>query len=121
MVERLRAQPSDREVGDALLDQRAVAGIGNLWKAEALWEARVSPWRPLADATDAELRDVLATAHRLMTVSVEGTRPLRRVYRRVGRPCPRCNTLIRSYPQGGDARTAYWCPNCQRGGREPAA
>jgi endonuclease-8 len=121
MVERLRAQPSDREVGDALLDQRAVAGIGNLWKAEALWEARVSPWRPLADATDAELRDVLAAAHRLMTVSVEGTRPLRRVYRRVGRPCPRCNTLIRSYPQGGDARTAYWCPNCQRGGREPAA
>ena len=120
MVERLRAQPSDREVGDALLDQRAVAGIGNLWKAEALWEARVSPWRPLADATDAELRDVLAAAHRLMTVSVEGTRPLRRVYRRVGRPCPRCNTLIRSYPQGDDARTAYWCPGCQRGGRAPA-
>jgi len=121
MIERLRAQPSSREVGDALLDQRAVAGIGNLWKAEALWDARVSPWRPLADVTDAELRDVLTAAHRLMTVSVEGTRPLRRVYRRVGRPCPRCNTLIRSYPQGGDARTAYWCPNCQRGGREPAA
>jgi endonuclease-8 len=121
MVERLRAQPRDREVGDALLDQRAIAGIGNLWKAEALWDARVSPWRPLADVTDEELRAVLASAHRLMTASVEGTRPLRRVYRRVGRPCPRCSTLIRSYPQGGNARTAYWCPNCQRGGREPAA
>jgi len=121
MVERLRTQPGAREVGDALLDQRAVAGIGNLWKAEALWDGRVSPWRPLAEVSDAELRGVLAAAHRLMVASVEGTRPLRRVYRRVGRPCPRCNTLIRSYPQGGDARTAYWCPNCQRGGREPAA
>lgn len=121
MVERLRAQPREREVGDALLDQRAIAGIGNLWKAEALWDARVSPWRPLADVGDAELRAVLTAAHRLMTASVEGTRPLRRVYRRVGRPCPRCSALIRSYPQGGDARTAYWCPNCQRGGSEPAA
>jgi endonuclease-8 len=118
---RFRAQPQSREVGDVLLDQRVVAGIGNLWKAEALWDARVSPWRPLADVGDEELRAVLAAAHRLMSASVEGTRPLRRVYRRAGRPCPRCNTLIRSYPQGDDARTAYWCPTCQRGGREPAA
>jgi endonuclease-8 len=121
MVERLRAQPPAREVGDALLDQRAVAGIGNLWKAEALWEARVAPWRTLAEVSDAELCAVLVAAHRLMRASVEGTRPLRRCYRRAGRPCPRCNTLIRSFPQGDDARTAYWCPNCQRGGREPAA
>jgi len=122
MVERLRgSQPAAREVGDALLDQHAVAGIGNLWKAEALWEARVSPWRPLADVRDEELRAVLIAAHRLMHASVEGTRPLRRCYRRVGRPCPRCSPLIRSYPQGDDARTAYWCPNCQRGGAEPAA
>src|SRR5512135_1903313 len=47
MVARLRAVPQEREIGDALLDQRLVAGIGNLWRAEALWEARVSPWRPL--------------------------------------------------------------------------
>ncbi|HEY8408370.1 MAG TPA: DNA-formamidopyrimidine glycosylase family protein [Gaiellaceae bacterium] len=121
MVERLRAQPSSREVGDALLDQHAVAGIGNLWKAESLWEERVSPWRALADVRDDELRAVLVAAHRLMRASVEGTRPLRRCYRRAGRPCPRCSTLIRSYPQGDDARTAYWCPGCQRGGRQPAA
>jgi len=121
MVERLRAYPREREAGDLLLDQRAVAGIGNLWKAEALWDARVSPWRPIGDVTDEELRAVLSAAHLLMSASVEGTRPLRRVYRRAGRPCPRCSTLIRSYPQGGNARTAYWCPNCQRGGREPAA
>jgi endonuclease VIII len=121
MVSRFRAQPSSREVGDALLDQHVVAGIGNLWKAEALWEERVSPWRALSDVRDEELRAVLAAAHRLMRTSVEGTRPLRRCYRRAGRPCPRCSTLIRSYPQGEGARTAYWCPACQRGGRQPAA
>jgi endonuclease-8 len=104
-----------------LLDQRVVAGIGNLWKAESLWEARVSPWRELGDVSDDELHDVLAAAHRLMRDSVEGTRPLRRCYRRAGRPCPRCSTSIRSFPQGDDARTAYWCPACQQGGHEPHA
>jgi endonuclease-8 len=118
---RFRAQPAARQVGDVLLDQRVVAGIGNLWKAEALWEARVSPWRELDDVSDEELRATLEAAHRLMRASVEGTRPLRRCYRRAGRPCPRCSTLIRSFPQGEAARTAYWCPSCQRGGREPAA
>jgi endonuclease-8 len=121
MVERLRAQPASREVGDALLDQHVVAGIGNLWKAESLWEERVSPWRALDDVREDELRAVLHAAHRLMRTAVDGARPLRRCYRRAGRPCPRCSTLIRSYPQGDDARTAYWCPECQRGGRVPAA
>src|SRR5689334_3733471 len=58
MLARLRAQ-SEREVGDALLDQRLVAGIGNLWKAEALWEVRISPWRRVADVDESELRAVL--------------------------------------------------------------
>jgi endonuclease-8 len=117
MRARFRAEPPQREVGDALLDQRLVSGIGNLWKAEALWDARVSPWRPLADVTDEELTAVLESAHEKMRSGVEGTRTLRHVYRRVGRPCRRCGTPIRSAPQGGDAaRTAYWCPGCQRGG-----
>ena len=119
MLERLRAQPAGRELGDALLDQSLVAGIGNLWRAEALWEARVSPWRPLAGVTDEEMRAVLGAARRLMRTGVEGTRPLRHVYRRAGRPCRRCGTPVRSHPQGEAARTAYWCPGCQRGGREP--
>jgi endonuclease-8 len=121
MAARFARVGRSREIGDALLDQRLVAGIGNLWKAEALWELGVSPWRELGDVSEEELRGVLESAHRLMRVSVEGTRPLRRCYRRAGRPCPRCSTLIRSWPQGDDARTAYWCPTCQRGGREPAA
>jgi endonuclease-8 len=121
MLGRLRAQPSSRAVGDALLDQRLVAGIGNLWKAEALWDARVSPWRQLAEIADDELLETLAAAHRLMRSGVEGTRPLRHVYRRAGRACRRCGTVIRSAPQGESARTAYWCPGCQRGGGEPRA
>jgi endonuclease-8 len=119
MLERLRGAPPEREVGDVLLDQRLVAGIGNLWKAEALWDARLSPWRPLADVKDEELLATLASAHRLMRSSVEGTRPLRHVYRRVGRACHRCGTVIRSHGQGEAARIAYWCPGCQRGGAEP--
>ena len=120
MLARLRAQPQ-REVGDALLDQRLVAGIGNMWKAEALWQARVSPWRAVADVEDEELRSTLAEAHRLMRGRLEGARPHHRVYRRVGRPCSRCGATIRSYPQGEAARMAYWCPGCQRGGAEPKA
>ena len=113
---RFRAAPQEREIGDALLDQRLVSGIGNLWKAEALWDARVSPWRTLGDVTDEELDAVLLSAHTKMRAGVEGTRPLRHVYRRAARPCPRCGEQIRSHGQGDDARTAYWCPRCQRGG-----
>jgi endonuclease-8 len=121
MLERFRSAPQGREVGDALLDQRLVAGIGNMWKAEALWETRVSPWRTLADVGDTELLAVLDAAARMMRAGLDGARPLRRVYRHAGRPCSRCGATIRSYPQGDDARTAYWCPHCQEGGREPKA
>jgi endonuclease-8 len=113
MLRRLRAAPREREVGDALLDQRLVAGIGNLWRAEALWEARVSPWRRLGELGDGELGAVLEAAHSLMRTALDARRPPRRVYRRVGRPCPRCGAVIRSAPQGEHARTAYWCPGCQ--------
>ncbi|HET7146004.1 MAG TPA: DNA-formamidopyrimidine glycosylase family protein [Gaiellaceae bacterium] len=121
MLARFRAEPALRTIGDAVLDQRLVAGIGNLWKAEALWDVRVSPWRPLADVSDRELRAALASAHRLMRAGVDGARPLRHVYRRAGRACRRCGGVIRSHPQGEAARTAYWCPGCQRGGQEPGA
>jgi endonuclease VIII len=120
MIERLRSAPQEREVGDALLDQRLVSGIGNVWKAESLWDARVSPWRPLADVSDEELTAVLESAHVKMRSGVEGARTLWHVYRRAARACRRCGTVIRSHPQGEAARTAYWCPGCQRGGRAPA-
>jgi len=115
MLSALRSDDPDRAVGDALLDQRLVAGIGNVWRAEALWEARVSPWRRVRDVSEEELRDVLERTNRLMRASLEGERRDRRVYRRAGRPCPRCQTPISSRGQGDANRTAYWCPRCQEG------
>ena len=115
MLARFRRADQARAVGDALLDQRLVAGIGNVWKVESLWAERVSPWRKLADVTHDELRRVLETASRLMRASVESVPGTRGVYRRQGRGCPRCGTPIRSWPQGDDARMAYWCPRCQTG------
>jgi endonuclease VIII len=111
MVTRLRAARQSREVGEALLDQRLVAGIGNMWKAEALCAAETSPWRRLSELDDAALRRVLEEAVRLMRAG----RGRRRVYRRAGRPCGVCGTRIRSYAQGDEARMAYWCPGCQAG------
>jgi len=121
MVENLRREHPSREFGDALLDQRLVSGIGNLWKAESLWRTRISPWRRLGDLADEELRLTLAEAARLMRGSLEGGREERTIYRRAGRPCPRCGTPIRSRGQGDANRTAYWCPGCQRGEGLPAA
>jgi endonuclease VIII len=120
MVRRVRGV-ARHEIGAALLDQRLVSGIGNVWKVESLWEERVSPWRRVEDVSDGELRAVLATAHRLMRASVEGVPGRRHVYRRKGHMCPRCGTPVKSWPQGDDARMAYWCPACQRGEDPPAA
>jgi endonuclease-8 len=120
MLTRLRRVEQSRPVGDALLDQRLVAGIGNMWKAEALWAAEVSPWRPLGEVTDEALRRVLMQAHSKMKGRLDGIRGRSRVYRRAAHPCPRCGTPIRSRPQGDGARMAYWCPTCQVG-EEPRA
>jgi endonuclease VIII len=113
MVANLRREHAGRELGDAMLDQRLVAGIGNMWKAEALWHARLSPWLRLEDVTDDELERVLLEAARLMHASIARRSDRREVYRRAGRPCRRCGEPIRSRGQGDDNRTAYWCPRCQ--------
>lgn len=115
IVSRLRRADPARLLGDVLLDQRLVAGIGNRWAAEALWQARLSPFLPLAEATDGELHAVLARARAAMRDAVSGARPLRSVHRRAGRPCPRCGASLRSRGLGDANRTAYWCPGCQRG------
>jgi endonuclease-8 len=115
MVARFRGTDQRRELGEALLDQRLVAGIGNLWRAEALWACELSPWRRLGETSDEQLRSVLGEAARQMRASLAGTRPRRRVYRRAGRPCPRCSTPIESRGQGDDNRIAYWCPTCEKG------
>jgi endonuclease-8 len=116
VIERLRGQDAERAIGDALLDQRVVAGIGNVWKSESCFAAAVNPWRPLARLRDAEAIAILDFAHERMTVSAHGdgfsTRP-HAVYKRAGLPCERCGTQVRSHGQGEDNRTTYWCPGCQ--------
>jgi endonuclease-8 len=113
MLGNLRREHPARELGDALLDQTLVAGIGNKWKAEALWAAEVSPWRPLGRTTDDELRATLEFAAKAMRRSLDGIGVPNTVYRRAGRACPRCRVTIRSRGQGDDNRVAYWCPGCQ--------
>jgi endonuclease-8 len=113
LVRRVRGGDPARLVGEALLDQRVVAGIGNMWLAEALWHARLSPWRRVCDASDGELAAALVFARERMRAAVGGERTARDVYRRAGRGCPRCGTPICSRGLGDSNRTAYWCPACQ--------
>jgi endonuclease VIII len=105
-----------RPISEALLDQRALAGIGNIWRNETLFVERVDPFARVADLDDATLERLVATARRLLRTSA-GVTPGRvpmAVYRRAGRPCRRCGTLLRTRPLPGELpRTTYWCPTCQ--------
>ncbi|WFB07076.1 DNA glycosylase [Streptomyces sp. LX-29] len=138
-LRRLLAEPG-RPVGEALLDQRNLAGIGNVYKSELCFMAGVSPWTPVADVP--RLERMVALAKRLLEankdrparVTTADPRPDHRlwVYGRVGRPCVRCGTPVRGAdvagaPGSGDdgqsrvgagrdsARVTYWCPRCQPG------
>jgi endonuclease VIII len=111
VIAAMRTDPS-RTLGDALLDQTVVAGIGNIFKSEACFAARLDPWRPLGDLGDDELRAVLSAARELMLEAVASGRHTYAVYR-ARRPCPVCGGRIASRGQGDANRTTYWCPNCQ--------
>jgi endonuclease VIII len=116
MLRRMRGADATRTSGETFLDQRIVAGIGNMWMAEALWTVGLSPWRRLGDVPESERRRALEAVAALMRASVDDEREsTRRVYRRAGRPCRRCGTTVRSWGQGDANRTTYWCPTCQVG------
>lgn len=107
-------------IGDAIMDQRAVAGAGNIWKHESLFHARMNPWRRVNELTDDELRLLLGKAQALLRASVGKDNALEMKYRpkmfaymRGGQPCRRCRTTLRSAPQGVDIRHTAWCPSCQ--------
>jgi len=112
---RLREDDQSRGIGDALLDQRNLAGIGNVWKSEGCFRAGLDPWRRLDAVSDEEALAVVREVRPLMRASAErGGHPRGiQVYDRAGRPCPRCSTTIRARGQGDDNRTTYWCPACQ--------
>ena len=109
----MRAEPT-RGLGDALLDQHLVAGIGNIFRSEACFGARVDPWRPVGDLSDEELRSVLCAAREQMLSAVEsGDRHRFQIYKRRPSVCPVCRSPIFSRGQGDANRTTYWCPRCQ--------
>jgi len=117
-VRRLSAEP-DRPVGEALLDQHALAGIGNLYKAEVLFLRGINPWQRVGSVAD--LGGLAELARRLLDANKERigqvtTGNWRRgeetwVYGRRGRPCRRCGTPIRT--EGQQDRVTFWCPSCQ--------
>jgi endonuclease VIII len=114
-LRRLRADDPTRGIGDALLDQRNLCGIGNLWKSEACFLAGLDPWRPVAEVSDDEALAAVRAVRPLMLRSGQGGGHVRdrMVFERHGGPCRRCGTTIRARGQGDDNRTTYWCPECQ--------
>jgi endonuclease-8 len=123
-VRRLREQPG-REIGPALLDQRNLAGIGNLYKSEVLFLRGLSPWTRAGDVADPDAlvrlarRLLHANRDRWEQITTGRTGPGRQhwVFERSGWPCHRCGTMIRSAEQGDPPyqRLSYWCPTCQPG------
>jgi endonuclease-8 len=115
-LRRLREDDPTRPIGDALLQQRTLAGIGNLWKVEGCFAAGIDPWRPTGQVSDEEaLRIVRDVRPRMQQSAADGDQNRHRaIYGRAGRPCPRCGTTIRRRGQWEDNRATDWCPGCQR-------
>jgi endonuclease-8 len=119
-------------IAEALVDQRAMAGLGNVYKSEVAWIECVSPFAPIAELDDETLRGLVTTARRLLVANATSRGGPERVttagdpvapgplyvYRRTGRACRRCGTPIASTRQGRELpRSTYWCPTCQRPAR----
>ena len=105
-------------LGEALLDQRIAAGIGNVYKSEACFACGLDPTAPLGAVAEADRRRVWATAGRQLQANLghaeRRTHPAGlAVYGRRGQPCHRCGTPIRMVRHGEQARSTYWCPTCQ--------
>ncbi|MBS1891469.1 MAG: DNA glycosylase [Actinobacteria bacterium] len=108
-----RAADQSRTLGDALLDQRLTAGIGNVFKSEACFAAKIDPWDPLSEVSDENLRLVLEAAREQMLSAVRlGDRHRFRVYKHRG-PCSRCGGTVHHRGQGDANRTTWWCERCQ--------
>jgi formamidopyrimidine-DNA glycosylase len=122
VIARARSGPPST-AGEILLDQRVTAGIGNVYRCEALWQCRVNPWTPTHVLEDAELQALFETARHAMRSNLKGRDFERRfpgygkgaVHGRAGRPCPRCGARIQVRAQGEHARLTYWCSGCQPG------
>jgi len=127
---RLAGLAGGRPIGEVLLDQRVVAGVGNIYRSEVLFLSRIHPQAPLGRLRPAEIEEVIATAHRLLSAHRRRERGFARdfgagparpfVYRRAGRPCRRCRSRIVFDRLGADARGVWFCPTCQTRGAPQA-
>lgn len=133
-VQRLGERP-ELEVGEALLRQSLLAGMGNVFKSEVCFACRVNPFRKVDSLSAFEMACLVSTAQKFLRANVTDTsgdqivtytgfrRTTRRsdpsqrlwVYGRRGEPCRQCGTPIGSRKQGRDARVTFWCPKCQPG------
>jgi endonuclease-8 len=116
---------ADTAIAEVLLNQRVVSGIGNEFKSEILFMARVNPFALVRDISEERLDAILQTARKVMRANVAKHSPARitnfsldprqtqYVYARGGKPCRRCGAAIQFAKQGTDARGSYWCPRCQ--------
>ena len=122
---RLRSR-SELEIAEALLDQRVMAGVGNVFKSETLFIESINPWAHVASLSDDQLQALIATAHRFLNENTTPGRPRRVttrtdqrvrtslfVYGRANQPCAHCGTAILVRRQGALNRPTYWCPRCQ--------
>jgi len=118
-LRRLREDDHTRGIGDALLDQRNLAGIGNVWKSEACFLAGVDPWRKVGAVDEKTALELVRGIRPPMEKSAQRGGRIRShpegvwVYDRAGRPCRNCATPLRSRGQGDELRTTFWCPTCQ--------
>lgn len=110
---RLLSAGGEREVGEAILDQRVIAGVGNAIRNEALFASRLDPWRRIRDLEPEEAEDLVRANQRVMQVSVRRGRRPHNVYRAERRGCPSCGGAISVRGQGDGNRATYWCRRCQ--------
>jgi endonuclease VIII len=116
---------SESEIGDVLLNQRVVAGIGNVFKSEVLFIGRVLPATKVRELPDEKIDELLRIGRKVMVANVVKRTERREttgsldpraslfVYGRGGKPCRKCGTPIAFARMGKDARVTYWCPMCQ--------
>ena len=120
-LRRLREDDPTRPIGDALLRQQTIAGIGNLWKVEGCFAAGIDPWRRTGEVSDEEALAIVHEARpRMQASAVDGFQDrFKVIFGKAGRPCPRClevgvTSLIEVRGQGDDNRRTFWCETCQR-------
>jgi endonuclease VIII len=130
---RLRRCDPGRTLGDALLDQHIVAGLGNVWKAEACFAVALDPWRSVGEVSDEQALALVGFVREYIRQAAHERDPARKglaprdglvsrkgfpsrpgaVYSRAGQPCRRCGATIRARGQGDNNRITFWCPGCQ--------